>query len=175
MSVSGTDRQVSNEVEEEIAFGHADHFVENLDEQTETLTGLQFQSISDVSTEVFRSRGGIHFEGFRRIVGEIHLVIDLSGHVLNRFHFHLMGRVFPLTIPEGDRSSRQNHEQTAPLTSAFVAIEQSNRRRVDVFSNEGRDSLRAVERRWEQSIHLLATSVPSHAIRCPAEDCPSIV
>ena len=62
-SFARTNRQVSNEIEEEIAFGHADHFVENLHEQTETFTGLQLQSIGDISTEVFRPRGRINFEG----------------------------------------------------------------------------------------------------------------
>lgn len=31
-------------------------------------------------------------------------MVDLSGHVLNRFDFDLMRRMFTLTIPERERS-----------------------------------------------------------------------
>ena len=104
--VTRTYGEVSDEIEEEVSLGHADHFVENLHEQTEAFARLQLETIGDVSAEVFRTRGRIDFERFGCIVGKVDFVVDLRGHVLDSFDFDLVRWMFPLTIPASNEGVR---------------------------------------------------------------------
>ena len=163
-----THGEMSNEVEEEIAFGHADHFIENLHEQTETFARLQFQSIGDISAEIFRPGRRIHFECFGCVVGKVNFMIDLCRHVLNSFYFHLMWRMFALTISK--RFSFRNEDRQIKakrFTSMFVGDVRNNQPRVDVYASGERDSLLSEGQHSERNNHWPTTSIPNHEIHSP--------
>ena len=56
---------VTNEVKEEISLRYADHFVRQLDEQAEALSGLHVEPLGDGCAEVRGSSGGFHQESLR--------------------------------------------------------------------------------------------------------------
>ena len=56
---------VPNKVKEEISFRHTDHFVSDLDKQTEAFTGSQVESLADILTEVLGSCRRIHLKGLK--------------------------------------------------------------------------------------------------------------
>ena len=59
---------MTNKVEEEIRFGHRDDLVGDLNEQTETLSRFELQTIGYTLSKVFCSCARIYFEGFVSVV-----------------------------------------------------------------------------------------------------------
>lgn len=55
-----------------------------------------------------------------RVIGEVHLVQDLRGLVLDRLHLHLMWRILPCTVPGSIIQPSQDHMTNYSHENNFV-------------------------------------------------------
>ena len=90
--------EMAHKVKEEVRLGHADHLVGYFYEETEALGGFESQAVRYALAEVFGARTRVHLERFVVVVRKVDLVEDLCGLVLDGLHFHLMWRIFALTV-----------------------------------------------------------------------------